>query len=184
MGHLLLLPRILKRLPKHSQRPDIFEVLSLNFKYTDSLFYLDLWPFSSPFLIVSSPAYAIQACQQHDIPRPSVLESFFSPFAGGNSLFIMNGAGWKRSRSLFNSDFSTNYILEQTAHIIAEAEVYVDILREHARKGDMFPLDEVALWYTMDIIGAVTLHVLADRSPARSRYLSQQVLWIRKGCHY
>ena len=57
----------------------------------------------------------------------------------------MNGAGWKRSRSLFNSGFSANYILEQTAYIIAEAEVYVDILREHARKGDMFPLDEVAL---------------------------------------
>lgn len=77
MGHLLLLPNILKRLPKDSQQPDAFEVLSLDFEHTDSLFYLDLWPFSSPFLIASSPAYAIQAYQQHDLPRPSVLEPFF-----------------------------------------------------------------------------------------------------------
>jgi len=69
----------------------------------------------------------------------------------------MNGAKWRRSHFLFNSGFSANYILEQTVHIIAEAEVYVDVPREHARKGDMFPLDEVALWYTRDIIGAVTL---------------------------
>ena len=36
-------------------------------------------------------------------------------------------------------------------------KVYVDILREYARKGDMFSLDEVALWYKMHVIGAVTL---------------------------
>jgi len=84
---LLLLSNILKRLRKDSQQPDVFEVLSLDFKHTDSLFYLDLWPFSSPFLIVSSPAYAIQACQQHDLPTPSFLESFFSPLTGRNNLF-------------------------------------------------------------------------------------------------
>ncbi|KAI0848483.1 cytochrome P450 [Daldinia vernicosa] len=69
----------------------------------------------------------------------------------------MNGLEWKRSRSLFNSGFSAGYILQQTSHVVDEAEVYVDIFREHARKGKMFSLDGVTCWYMMDVIGAVAL---------------------------
>jgi hypothetical protein len=48
-------------------------------------------------------------------------------------------------------------MLESTAHIIEEAEVYVTLLREHARKGDTFSLDELTCDYMMDVIGAITM---------------------------
>jgi len=161
-GHLLSLPPILKELPKDAQQPYSFEVLSKDFTESDTLFYLDLWPFSNPLLVVSSPSLAIQACQQHDLPKPYVLDAFFRPFAGGDNLFTMNGAEWKRSRALFNPGFQANYLLGQMSHIVEEASVYVDILREHAQKGDMFSLDEVTLWFTMDVIGIVSLYVHGD----------------------
>jgi hypothetical protein len=39
--------------------------------------------------------------------------------------------------------FNANYLLRQPRHIVEETSVFVDILREHAGKGDMFSLDEL-----------------------------------------
>ncbi|KAI0895095.1 cytochrome P450 [Annulohypoxylon nitens] len=92
----------------------------------------------------------------------------------------MNGTEWKNSRALFNSGFSASYILQQTSHIVDETEVYVDVLREHARKGKIFSLDDVTLWYMMDVIGSVTLdsrlHSLRQFNPLASA-LRRQIRW-------
>jgi cytochrome P450 len=159
LGHLLAIPPVMKTLPEDTQQPDAFEALCKAHEKDDmdSAIYLDMWPFADPMLVICSPVLAVQACQEHDLPKPPILHAFFNPLAGGDNLFTMNGPEWKRSRALFNSGFSAGYILQQTGHIVDEAEIYVDILREHARKGDMFSLDDVTCWYTMDIIGAVTL---------------------------
>jgi cytochrome P450 len=157
LGNMLVLPPILKALPRDAQQPDAFSDLSKNFPQSDGLFYLDLWPFSNPLLIISSPSLAIQTCQQHDLPKPAVLDPFFRPLAGGDSLFTMNGAEWKRSRALFNPGFNASNLLGQMGQIVDEAEVYVQVLREYAVRGEMFSLDEVTLWFTMDVIGSVTL---------------------------
>ncbi|KAF2756235.1 cytochrome P450 [Pseudovirgaria hyperparasitica] len=158
LGHLLVMPEILKTMPKDSQQTDAFVILSRKFGKTDSLFYLDLWPFCDPFLIVSSPSHAIQACQEHDLIKPGSLKPFFQPLAGGDNLFTMNGPTWKSSRALFSPGFNDRYLRNQTHHIVEEALVYLEVLRSHARKQDMFSLDEATLWYTMDIIGAVTFN--------------------------
>ncbi|KAL7776975.1 hypothetical protein CFE70_007395 [Pyrenophora teres f. teres 0-1] len=49
-------------------------------------------------------------------------------------------------------------MLESTPHIIEEAEVYVALLREHAKKGDTFSLDRLTCDYMMDLIGAITIN--------------------------
>lgn len=160
LGHLLALSPVVDQLPKDTQRPDAFEILCKDRQGDgDSVIYLDLWPFTAvPLMIICSPTLAIQACQEHDLDKPDTLHEFFDPLAGGDNLFTMNGPEWKRSRALFNPGFSPSYLLQQqTGHVVDEAEVYVSKLRDHARRGDMFSLDEVTCWYTMDIIGAVTL---------------------------
>ena len=156
-GHLLCLPPILKTLPRNAQQPEAFAKLAGKFGSSDGTFYLDLWPFSNPLLIVTSPPLAIQTCQQHDLVKPHILGPFFDPLAGGPNLFTMNGAEWRRSRALFNPGFSANYILAQIGHIVEETLVYVEILREHARDQKLFSLDEITLWFTLDIIGVVSL---------------------------
>lgn len=157
LGHLLSLPPILKKLPKDSQQPYAFGELSKNFAKSDSLFYLDLWPFSNLLIVMCSSALSIQVCQQHDLPKPHVLDTFFRSLAGGDNFFIMNDIEWKRSRTLFNADFNANYLLKQISHIIQSASIYVEILRKHALKKDFFLLDDVTLWFTMDVIEAVVL---------------------------
>ncbi|KAI0479830.1 cytochrome protein [Xylaria cf. heliscus] len=183
LGHLLALVPILKTLPEDRQQPDAFEALCKVHERNDgdSVIYLDMWPFSDPLMIICSPTLAAQACsQEHDLCKPPMLHSFFNPLAGGENLFTMNGPEWKRSRALFNPGFSGNYILQQTSHIVDEAEIYVQILREHARKGDMFSLDDVTCWYLMDVIGSVTLD---SRLYSQRRYnplataLRRQIRW-------
>ncbi|KAF3069067.1 hypothetical protein GL218_08063 [Daldinia childiae] len=182
LGHLLAIPPVMKTLPEDTQQPDAFEVLCRENEKrdADSIIYIDMWPFADPLMVICSPVLAIQACQEYDLPKPPILHAFFNPLAGGANLFTMNGPEWKRSRSLFNSGFSASYILQQTSHVVDEAEVYVDILREHARKGKMFSLDDVTCWYMMDVIGAVTLdsrlHSQRQFNPLASA-LRRQIRW-------
>lgn len=156
-GHLQVLPPLLKKFPKGSQQSDAFTVLSYDFKETDGCFYIDVWPFSSPLLVITSPELAVQACQEYDLPKPDILVPFFAPIAGGPNMFTMNGTEWKRTRSLFNHGFSTNVMLDCTPQIIEETEIYVALLREHAEKGDTFSLDKLSCDYMMDVIGAVCM---------------------------
>lgn len=43
-------------------------------------------------------------------------------------------------------------------HIVEETSELVDILKEHAEKGDIFSLDDLLCDFTMDVIGAVTIN--------------------------
>ncbi|KAI5919079.1 cytochrome P450 [Camillea tinctor] len=126
--------------------------------FADLICHQPMPPWNLLFGHLAAIMLAIQACsQEYDLKKRPMLHGFFNPLAGGEDRFTMNGAEWKRSRSLFNPGFSANYLLRQTSHIVDEAEVYVDILREHAREGDLFHLDDLTCYYLMDVLGAVAL---------------------------
>jgi cytochrome P450 len=157
-GNLKTLPSLLKQLPRGSMQMDAFALSSREFGDTDHCFYIDLWPFTSPLLVITSPEMAMQACsQEHDLPKPPILIPFFAPFAGGPNLLDTNGAEWKRSRALFNTGLSAQVMLECTPYIIEEANVYVGLLREHAKKGGTFSLDTLTCDYLMDVTGVVRM---------------------------
>ncbi|KAL4934895.1 hypothetical protein BDV06DRAFT_208071 [Aspergillus oleicola] len=157
-GHLQIMPALLKQLPTGSQQSDAFTILSQDFSKTDSCFYIDLWPFTMPLLVVTSPDLAVQACQTYALPKPSILDAFVNPLTGGRTMFTQNGPEWKRSRDLFNNRFSMKVLFKLAPKIVKEAEVYVNVLRGHANKGDMFFLDKITCDYVMDIIGVLTLN--------------------------
>lgn len=156
-GHLTTLLPLLEKLPKGSQQSDAFTLLSYEFDSTDGSFYIDLWPFGNPLLVITSPDLAMQACQEYDLPKPDVLIPFFAPITGGPNLFITNGAEWKRSRALFNPGFSNSVMHDWTPYIVDEAEIFISLLREHANKGDTFSLDKLACDLLMDVIGVVSM---------------------------
>lgn len=156
MGHLLVAKPVMDALPADVHVNVSTTEISRGFTKTDA-FYLDFWPFSRTILVVSSPDAAMQVTQKHNLPKPVLLHDYFLPITGGPNLFTMPEKQWKPWREIFNPGFSASYILEQVPHIVQEVLVYCEILREHARKGDIFSLDETSLSLTMDIIGAVTL---------------------------
>lgn len=157
LGHLTVIPPILKKLPSDATQFYLFHEIAKRFPQSDSLYYIDLWPFSGPMIIVSSPDIAYQACQELDLPKPASLLGFFMPITGGNSMAAMNGDEHRMSRALFNQGFAQNVVLENTKKIVEEASVFVEHLRKHASKKDVFRLDDLACNYMMDVIGRVAL---------------------------
>ncbi|KAF2108194.1 putative N-alkane-inducible cytochrome P450 [Lophiotrema nucula] len=158
LGHLPILPSVLAKLPKGAMQAYMFEIISKEFEASDGLYYIDLWPFSMPMMIISDPLIANQICIEYDLGKPEMLKPFFKPIVGGEGMFIMNGERWKRSAVLFAPGFAERVILERTEQIVEETGEYVKRLREYVKSGEMFELDNLTCWYMMDVIGTVTLN--------------------------
>lgn len=157
-GHLLAVKPTIDGLPNDAHPCYMFGEVSRKFS---GLYYLDLWPFSPPFLMVTSATAAAQATQhtQTALNRPLALQDWFLPITGGPTLFDMPEAEWKSWRALFNPGFSNSYLTGLIPQIVEETLVYRDVLSEHARKGDIFRLDTTTLWFTFDLIGRITMYV-------------------------
>ncbi|MCJ1381280.1 hypothetical protein MMC17_004389 [Xylographa soralifera] len=116
--------------------------------YPGGIYYLDMWPFIGPFLI-----------------------------SGGPNLFSMQEEEWRPWRNLFNPGFSATYLLTLVPNIVRETLAYREVLKERAEAGKMFQLDEVTLWFTMDLIGAIVMDAYLDskrtQNPLAVALLSQ-----------
>lgn len=156
-GHLLVIRSIRKAFPSDAHGAYLPAELSQRFPDSDSIFYLDLWPFTSPLMIISSPSTCIQAAQQHDLPKAKVLEDMLMPITGGRSLLTMNGEEWKHWRNMFNPGFSTAYLQDNISNIIEEVSIFCETLRHHARKADLLQMEKITICLTMDIGGKVIL---------------------------
>jgi cytochrome P450 len=161
-GHLLVLDKAFKKynLPPDTQMPDVFAGLSKEFQdKSDSLFYLDIWPFMGPMMMVSSPSHAIQACQKAEFAtdRPADLLRTMHAVTGGPSIFATNGPEWKEARNIFQTGLNSTSILSQTSRIVDEAEVFVRILKEKATSGEIFQLDHLTIKFMLDVSGYLTL---------------------------
>jgi hypothetical protein len=158
-GHLLTIDNAYKTysLPADIQMPDVLSPIAKDFDdESDSLFYLDLWPFTRAMVMVSSPNYAQQA--ELIVDRPDTLLWSMHALTGGPSIFTSNGSEWKDVKDLLLPGFNANYIYSNTMiHTVDQAEVLVRILIEKARTKEIFQLDPVVLKYMMDISGASTL---------------------------
>jgi hypothetical protein len=158
-GHLLTIDNAYKKysLPADIQMPDALSPLAKDFyDESDSLFYMDLWPFSRPMVMLSSPNYAQQAELIPD--RPDTLLWSMHALTGGPSVFTSNGEEWRDTKNLLLPGFNSNYISSNTTmHTVDQAEILIKILKEKARTKKIFQLDPVVLKYMMDISGASTL---------------------------
>ena len=161
-GHLLVLDGVFKKdnLPSDVQLPDVFAGLSQEFQDdSDALFYLDLGPFARSMMLVSSPIYALQICQTSAVgaDRPDDLPRSLHPIIGGPSVFATNGPEWKESRTILRTGLDSSSFLNQLGHVVDEAEILIEILRQKARVGEVFQLDHLAGNFMMDISGNLTL---------------------------
>lgn len=72
-------------------------------------------------------------------------------------MLSLEGKEWRKWRGIFNPGFAQGHLMTLTGMIVDEAEVFCDILREHAEAKDVFRLEEVATRLTVDVIGHISL---------------------------
>ncbi|KAF4637481.1 hypothetical protein G7Y89_g599 [Cudoniella acicularis] len=156
-GHLLTLKTYIDKLPKDAHPFIAFGQMARNF--SGGIFYLDMWPFMDPVLMCTSATAAIETTQKTVLAtkKPRSLESWFIPIAGGPNLFTMEEDDWRFWRNTFNPGFSQAHIMKLVPSIVHEVKAYQKLLLEYSEKKEMFLLDEVTLWFTMDMIGAIVL---------------------------
>ena len=85
--------------------------------------YLDLCPFSDPFLMIMSPTLATQATQtatEIACERPPRLDRFFKPLAGGPNLFDLPEKRWKSWRLVFTKGFGADNLASFVPGMIEE----------------------------------------------------------------
>jgi cytochrome P450 len=146
LGHIIPVFQLMRTLPKDAQKTLCFGQLARQFSESDNMYYLDLWPFLPPMLIVTCPAIAQQVCHKYDLPKSEALAKFLKPIMGDGSLFVTNDHQHATSRAVFSPGFSANVIFGHIGNVIDQAKVYTKILREHAMKQDLFSLDELTCY--------------------------------------
>ncbi|KAK7955875.1 uncharacterized protein PG986_005097 [Apiospora aurea] len=181
-GHLAAFKAVASALPLDATMHTILSKLSEAFP--GGVFYLNLWPlFSGTWLVVTSPRVAIQV-QALNLPKPETSHGPVDTITGGPSLTTMTGDVWKRWRTLFNPGFSPNYLLQLAPLVVKEVEVFCELLREEARKGQMFQLEDFTLRLTVDLIATVSLdtrlHFQTQPSPL-ALALQRQIEWASFG---
>lgn len=157
-GHLLVARDILSQFP--SDAHPLYLPVQIRRKYPEvgPVFYIDLWPFSDPILVVASPSAAYQLSQEHPQPKADVVRNFMHPLTRNNDLVTMEGQAWKDWRNVYNPGFSAQYLLTIIPRILEQVSTFSKILFEHVQANDMFHLEKAAINLTMDVIGIVTLY--------------------------
>jgi len=159
-GHLQILASIVKIYPRDAIKIYLFGEIGRKFSKAGA-YYLDLWPFSEPFLVITSPYLANQVVSNPAIAleKPDALRKWFWSITGGISIFDAPADKWKPLRALFNRGFSATHLMTIVPTMVEETQMYCETLREHARKRDLFYLDPTNLRFMLDIIGQIGLYV-------------------------
>lgn len=156
-GHLGLMMDVMLNLPR-----DIMPTVALGdqirqrYPHLDRAFYLDMWPFTGPVLMIISPAILRQATQgETALPKVAFLKNYLKPLSGGHDLVSMEGDEWRRWRDVFRPAFSRS--AELVPGIVDNICIFRDQLLEKANqadgKGCMFQLHHLALKLAMDMSG-------------------------------
>lgn len=127
------------------------------YPHVGNVFYIDNWPFIAPILVLASPFTAKQITQEHSLPKFPLLRNFLRPLCGKYDLVTMEGPLWKKWRGVFNPGFGAAYLTALVPEIIAEAQIFCEILQEQAACGALFRLKHLTDNFTMDVIGKLVL---------------------------
>lgn len=155
-GHLHLARDILGKLPPGAHAHYLGEQIRKRYPDVGEVYYLDLWPFSTPFLVITSPNMMHRLMAQSP-PKDEGFIYFMRPITGGQDLLCMEGQKWKTWRSTLSPGFSSSHIMSLVPDMITDILLFRDILQENATKGRTFALQKHVTDLTLDVIGRVTL---------------------------
>lgn len=158
-GHLLVTNDVLANLPRDAHAHYLADQIRRKYPDLGPVYYLDMWPFAPPFLVCVSPTVISQFTTRpgNELPNHPGVKKYLLPITGGRDLASMEGEEWKHWRKIYNPGFGAAHVTSLVPAIVEEVAVFVDILKDHARKGNLFSLDEAAINLTMDVIGRVAL---------------------------
>ena len=153
-GHFIALKQSIQSLPRNTVMHVVVRRMADSFP--SGVFYLNLWPFSDPLMVVANPYVASQV-EAAFLDKPANISATLEVINGGPSLMTLHGSTWKEWRALFNPGFAAGYMIGLAPVIADEVAVFCKLLQDRAKQDELFPLEEHTLRLTFDIIARVTL---------------------------
>jgi cytochrome P450 len=153
-GHLIALKESIQEFPRNTVMHVV--VRKIADQFPNGVFYLNLWPFNEPVMVVANPFVASQV-EAAFLDKPDHINHNLDIINGGSSLQTMHGDTWKKWRSLFSPGFAAGYMTGLAPAIAEEVAVFCKLLQERATHGRMFLLEEHTLRLTFDVIARITL---------------------------
>ncbi|EDN07453.1 predicted protein [Histoplasma mississippiense (nom. inval.)] len=151
-GHLLEVNKINRAYPTNVYIHHT--LISLARKYDlPELYYLDLWPFVSPMVVLCKPELAAQVTTEQTFPKDPAVGRFFSPFLGKSSIISVNGPKWKGLHSTFVPAFAPAYIRTLADGMLDEVLIYHDNLAKFAKSQECFAMAPLSIDLTFNVIG-------------------------------
>lgn len=157
-GHLLVLARVMAKLPKDAHQHYLPDQLRRAYPDMGPIFYIDAWPIITTTLVVASPATLAQITTEHTLPKFPAIRDFLYPLTNGRDVVSMDGQEWKMWRSIFNPGFSAKHLMTVVPDIVKQTMVFCEVLQEHAEKHDVFQMKRLTDNLAMDVIGKVVLY--------------------------
>ncbi|KAI0391309.1 cytochrome P450 [Xylariaceae sp. FL0594] len=176
-GHLVSLKEYTEVMPRDTTIHVVIQHMVK--KFPKGIFYLNLWPFNKTMIVVANPFAAAQV-EAAFLDKPREMCDTLEIINGGPSLMTMHAGTWKQWRGLFNPGFAAGYITTLAPAFAEEVAVFCNLLRERAKSGGMFQLEEYTLRLTFDVIARVTLDArlhYQTQGSALADCLRRQVYW-------
>ncbi|KAB8203755.1 cytochrome P450 [Aspergillus parasiticus] len=180
-GHFGTLKKTIQGMPSDATLHSI--MLKISQQFSSGIFYINMWPFSGTWVVVSTPSAASQI-QKLNLTKPVILRRPLETVTGGPSMMSMHGETWKKWRALFNPGFNPGYIIGLAPNITDEVATFCAQLRQKAQQGEVFPLESLTTRLTVDSICSVVLdtqlhHQIKDHPLATA--LQRQIDWTTFG---
>ncbi|KAF1838758.1 cytochrome P450 [Decorospora gaudefroyi] len=119
------------------------------------VFFLDVWPANNFITMVIADPEVAREVSESGLPKHYATRDVLEPLAGQWNLVILNGALWKKWRTVFNPGFSVQQVISQVPVIVECTETFVNILDGHASANRLFRVEEETTKLTIDVIGRV-----------------------------
>lgn len=130
----------------------LFTELASEFGFK-GLYYMDLYPFNEPMVLILDPEVASQVQNSPNFFRHPFAVNFLRGMVGTKSIFSTQGEEWHRQRSWFAPAFSLSQILSLVPGMVEETLVFREILTRHAVSGEVFSMSEKTTRLAIDVIG-------------------------------
>ncbi|KAF2485382.1 cytochrome P450 [Neohortaea acidophila] len=147
---------VAKQHPKRAAAQTLMHPVAEKYDLGD-YFYLDVWPFGWPMLIILNTDMMNEIEVKTSLPKHPATDQVIRHTGGPGNLVSAEGQTWKRWRSAFNPGFSASHLMTLVPAIVDQCSIFCNTLTRHAERQDLFRMDPETTKLTIDIIGKVAL---------------------------
>jgi cytochrome P450 len=154
---LKLFGDVMKLFPSNTALSVFYTTIAQKYELRD-IFYLDLWPFGPPQMVLIAPNAADQVTVVKTYPLHDEVPRFVSSLLGENSLPATDGEMWKMLHRMIAPGFRPSS-LRSMMPITAEQtmEIFLPALTAYALSGEAFSMEKVAAQLIFSIISKVIM---------------------------